>query len=73
MKIDITKQDLQPLRSETFKRLTYLRSTPAGQSSDPKFYAVVANEIAVLEKFIRKLNRALVAAYGHDCCGDHYK
>lgn len=73
MKIDIAKEDLQPLRREVHNRLFELRQTPAAQSDDPAWRAVVSSEIALLEKFIRKLNRALIATYGHDCCGDHYK
>ena len=73
MKIDIAVNDLQTLRAETWYRLQWLRNTPAGKSSHPMSYAVVANQIAVLEKFIRKLNRALTVVHGHDCNADFYK
>jgi cob(I)alamin adenosyltransferase len=73
MKIDIAKSELQPLRREVHNRLFELRQTPAAKSDDPAWRAVVSNEIAILEKFIRKLNQALKAAYGHDCGGQFYK
>ena len=70
MKVDIARSELQTLRHETWHRLQYLRATPA--AADPRTYSIVATEIIVLEKFIRKLNRALTAAYGHDCNGSFY-
>ena len=70
MQIDIAKSELQTLRHEMWHRLQYLRATPA--AAHPETYAIVATEIRVLEKFIRKLNRALTVAYGHDCHGSLY-
>ena len=70
MQIDIAKSDLQILRHETWLRLQYLKDTPA--AAHPETYAIVATEIRVLEKFIRKLNRALTVVYGHDCHGPLY-
>ncbi len=75
MKITLSKHDIFTLRSEMVERLNYLLNTPAANSDDPQFVAVVAEQIRVLRKFIRKLNHACVKEFGHTCnadavCGD---
>ena len=72
MKIDIARDDLQTLRSSVWEELRRLQNTPAGQSSSQPIYKAVGPQIRVLQKFIQKLNRALVLAYGHDCNAQMY-
>jgi hypothetical protein len=73
MKIDISPKELQTLRGEAHERLQWLRNTPAGQSQTVIGRSPVAEQIRVLEKFIRKMNRALVKVHGHDCCACLYE
>ena len=72
MKIDIARGDLQTLRSSAWEELRRLQNTPAGQSSSQPIYKAVGPQIRVLQKFIRKLNRALVEVHGHDCNAQMY-
>lgn len=65
MKIEIAKDDLLTLRSEVYQRLWWLKQTPA--YSNPNFESCVVPQARVLAKLIRKLNRACVRAFGHDC------
>jgi hypothetical protein len=72
MKIDIAKDDLLTLRAEVHERLTQLERTPAASSDDPRFRNAVVPQINTLAKFVRKLNRACVVAFGHDCAAYCY-
>ena len=72
MQVDIAKNDLLTLRREVYDRLDQLKRTPAATSDDPQFRNAVEPQIEVLSKFVRKLNRACVVAFGHDCHADAY-
>jgi hypothetical protein len=72
VKIDIAKGDLQSLRCSVWQELRRLQNTPAGRSSNPLIYEAVGPQVRVLQKFIRKLNRALVEVHGHDCNAQMY-
>ena len=72
MQIDVAKDDLLTLRKEVYERLSQLKRTPAATSNERQFRDAVDPQIAVLSKFVRKLNRACVLAFGHDCHADAY-
>ncbi len=68
--IEVAKGDLLNLRRQVYKRLWELKNTPAYK--DPANREWLMPEVTALSKFIRKLNRACVQAYGHDCHADLY-
>jgi hypothetical protein len=70
VKIDIAKDDILTLRTEMYDQLRRLKRSPA--YSKPEFEECVVPQARVLAKFIRKLNRACVQAFGHDCHADGY-
>ena len=63
MKIDIATGELQAVRGVVNDAIYRLEHAP---------HPEVGSRSAILRKLNRKLNRALKAAFGHDCCGDRY-
>lgn len=72
MKIDVAKDDLLTLRREVYARLDQLEQTPSAKSGDPLVRAIVENQIVVLSRFVREMNKACVVAFGHNCYAELY-
>ncbi len=64
MTIDIAKGELQTIRDVVHVAIYRMEHAPCPSAS--------GDSPTIMRKLNRKLNRALKAAYGHDCCGDRY-